>query len=158
MRNTTDLYSSSHIESRGGTHKETLFMQQVVRLYNNTHYHMIIHYQYCVTPTEPTNTSCPAQPCHTLNYYTNHSERYLKSNYSVLYLKTQITLISLSLSSQNQGTKFMFSCQVTIIITTIQLCMQNTNIAFPSPLIKCFPVEIQGTRINASLSRYKVHA
>ena len=36
--------------------------------------------QYYVTPTEPTNTSCPAQPCHTLNHYTNHSDRYFKSN------------------------------------------------------------------------------
>ena len=36
--------------------------------------------QYYVTPTEPTNTSCPAQPCHTLNHYTNHSELYFKSN------------------------------------------------------------------------------
>ena len=36
--------------------------------------------QYYVTPTEPTDTSCPAQPCHTLNYYTNHSDRYFKSN------------------------------------------------------------------------------
>ena len=35
---------------------------------------------YYVTPTEPTNTSCPAQPCHTLNHYTNHSDRYFKSN------------------------------------------------------------------------------
>ena len=36
--------------------------------------------QYYVTPAEPTNTSCPAQPCHTLNHYTNHSDRYFKSN------------------------------------------------------------------------------
>ena len=36
--------------------------------------------QYYVTPTEPANTSCPAQPCLTLNQYTNHSDRYFKSN------------------------------------------------------------------------------
>ena len=36
--------------------------------------------QYYVTPTEPTNTSCPAQPCHTLNHYARHSDRYFKSN------------------------------------------------------------------------------
>ena len=36
--------------------------------------------QYYVTPTEPTNTSCHAQPCFTLNHYTNHSDRYFKSN------------------------------------------------------------------------------
>ena len=36
--------------------------------------------EYYVTPTEPTNTSCPAQPCHTLNHYTNHSDYYFKSN------------------------------------------------------------------------------
>ena len=36
--------------------------------------------QYYVIPTEPTNTSCPAQPCHTLNHYTNHSDHYFKSN------------------------------------------------------------------------------
>ena len=36
--------------------------------------------QYYVTPTEPTKTSCPAQPCFTLNHYTNHSDRYFKSN------------------------------------------------------------------------------
>ena len=36
--------------------------------------------QYYVKPTQSTNTSCPTQPCHTLNHYTNHSDRYFRSN------------------------------------------------------------------------------
>ena len=36
--------------------------------------------EYYVRPTEPTNTSCPAQPCLTLNQYINDSDRYFKSN------------------------------------------------------------------------------
>ena len=36
--------------------------------------------EYYVRPTEPTNTSCPAQPCLTLNQYTSDSDHYFKSN------------------------------------------------------------------------------
>ena len=36
--------------------------------------------EYYVRPTEPTNTSCPAQPCLTLNQYSNDSDHYFKSN------------------------------------------------------------------------------
>ena len=32
--------------------------------------------EYYVRPSEPTNTSCPAQPCLTLNEYASHSENY----------------------------------------------------------------------------------
>ena len=36
--------------------------------------------EYYVRPTEPTNTSCPAQPCLTLSQYTSDSDHYFKSN------------------------------------------------------------------------------
>ena len=36
--------------------------------------------EYYVRPTEPTNTSCPAQPCLTLNQYVNDSDNYFQSN------------------------------------------------------------------------------
>ena len=36
--------------------------------------------EYYVRPTEPTNTSCPAQPCLTLNQYVDDSDRYFQSN------------------------------------------------------------------------------
>ena len=36
--------------------------------------------EYYVRPTEPTNTSCPGQPCLTINQYTNDSDHYFKSN------------------------------------------------------------------------------
>ena len=42
--------------------------------------------EYYVRPTEPTNTSCPAQPCLTLNQYINDSERYFKSNTAFKFL------------------------------------------------------------------------
>ena len=36
--------------------------------------------EYYVRPTEPTDTSCPAQPCLTLSQYTSDSAQYFKSN------------------------------------------------------------------------------
>ena len=36
--------------------------------------------EHYVKPTEPTNTSCPAQPCLTLNQYVNDSDHYFQSN------------------------------------------------------------------------------
>ena len=36
--------------------------------------------EYYVRPTEPTNTSCPAQPCLTLSQYTSDSAQYFTSN------------------------------------------------------------------------------
>ena len=36
--------------------------------------------EYYVRPTEPTNTSCPAQPCLTLSQYSSDSDHYFKSN------------------------------------------------------------------------------
>ena len=36
--------------------------------------------EYYVRPTEPTDTSCPAQPCLTLSQYINDSDFYFKSN------------------------------------------------------------------------------
>ena len=36
--------------------------------------------EYYVKPTEPTNTSCPAQPCLTLSQYINNSDNYFQSN------------------------------------------------------------------------------
>ena len=42
--------------------------------------------EYYVRPTEPTNTSCPAQPCLTLNQYVNNSDYYFKSNTAFKFL------------------------------------------------------------------------
>ena len=36
--------------------------------------------EYYIRPTEPTNTSCPAQPCLTLNQYASDSDHYFRSN------------------------------------------------------------------------------
>ena len=36
--------------------------------------------EYYVRPSEPTNTSCPAQPCLTVNEYARHSETYFTSS------------------------------------------------------------------------------
>ena len=36
--------------------------------------------EYYVRPTEPTGTSCPAQPCLTLSHYISNSDLYFKSN------------------------------------------------------------------------------
>ena len=36
--------------------------------------------EYYVRPTEPTDTSCPAQPCLTLSQYISNSDLYFKSN------------------------------------------------------------------------------
>ena len=36
--------------------------------------------EYYVRPTEPTNTSCPGQPCLTINQYTNDPDHYFTSN------------------------------------------------------------------------------
>ena len=36
--------------------------------------------EYYVRPTEPTDTSCPGQPCLTLSQYSNDSDHYFKSN------------------------------------------------------------------------------
>ena len=36
--------------------------------------------EYYVRPTEPTDTSCPAQPCLTLSQYISNSALYFKSN------------------------------------------------------------------------------
>ena len=50
----------------------SLILLQVVSLCGAT--------EYYVRPTEPTNTSCPGQPCLTINQYTNDSDLYFKSN------------------------------------------------------------------------------
>ena len=42
--------------------------------------------EYYVRPTEPTNTSCPAQPCLTLSQYINDSDHYFISNTAFLFL------------------------------------------------------------------------
>ena len=42
--------------------------------------------EYYVRPTEPTNTSCPGQPCLTLNQYINNSSHYIQSNVVVTFL------------------------------------------------------------------------
>ena len=42
--------------------------------------------EYYVRPTEPTNISCPAQPCLILSQYINESDHFLKSNTSFKFL------------------------------------------------------------------------
>ncbi len=42
--------------------------------------------EYYVRPTEPTNTSCPGQPCLTLSQYVNDSDHYFKSNTEFKFL------------------------------------------------------------------------
>ena len=42
--------------------------------------------EYYVRPTEPTNTSCPGQPCLTLNQYINNSSHYIQSNVVFTFL------------------------------------------------------------------------
>ena len=42
--------------------------------------------EFYVRPTEPTNTSCPAQPCLTLSQYINDSDHYFISNTAFLFL------------------------------------------------------------------------
>ena len=42
--------------------------------------------EYYVKPTEPTVTTCPGQPCLTLNEYTNNTDYYIKSNTVFIFL------------------------------------------------------------------------
>ena len=42
--------------------------------------------EYYVRPTEPTVTTCPGQPCLTLNEYTNNTDHYIKSNAVLTFL------------------------------------------------------------------------
>ena len=42
--------------------------------------------EYYVKPTDPTNTSCPGQPCLTLNQYINNSSHYIQSNVVFIFL------------------------------------------------------------------------
>ena len=42
--------------------------------------------EYYVKPTEPTDTTCPGQPCLTLNEYTNDTDYYIKSNTVFIFL------------------------------------------------------------------------
>ena len=42
--------------------------------------------EYYVRPTEPTNTSCPAQPCLTLSQYINDPDHYFQSNTAFKFL------------------------------------------------------------------------
>ena len=42
--------------------------------------------EYYVRPTEPVDTTCPGQPCLTLNEYTNNTEYYIKSNTVFIFL------------------------------------------------------------------------
>ena len=42
-----------------------------------------------VRPTEPTDTTCPGQPCLTLNEYTNDKSHYIKSNTVFIFLSGQ---------------------------------------------------------------------
>ena len=44
------------------------------------------HREYYVKPTNPRNTTCPGQPCMTLNQYMHNSARYLHSHSSLKFL------------------------------------------------------------------------
>ena len=54
--------------------------------------------EYYVRPSEPTNTSCPAQPCLTLNEYASHSEHYFQHHFQV---SSWNTLVNTSIIVRN---------------------------------------------------------
>ena len=57
--------------------------------------------EYYVRPSEPTNTSCPAQPCLTLNEYAGHSEHYFTSSNIVFKLLPGTHRVNMSITVRN---------------------------------------------------------
>ena len=57
--------------------------------------------EYYVRPSEPTNTSCPAQPCLTLNEYASHSEHYFTSSNIEFRFLPGTHLLNISISVRN---------------------------------------------------------
>ena len=57
--------------------------------------------EYYVKPSEPTNTSCPAQPCLTLNEYASHSEHYFTSSNIEFRFLPGTHLLNISISVRN---------------------------------------------------------
>ena len=57
--------------------------------------------EYYVRPSEPTNTSCPAQPCLTLNEYASHSESYFTSSNIVFRFLPGPHLVNTSICVRN---------------------------------------------------------
>ena len=56
--------------------------------------------EYYVRPTEPTNTSCPGQPCLTFSQYINDSDHYFRSN-TVFRFQSGIHQVNASVSIRN---------------------------------------------------------
>ena len=56
--------------------------------------------EYYVRPTEPTNTSCPGQPCLTFSQYINDSDHYFMSN-TVFRFQSGIHQVNASVSIRN---------------------------------------------------------
>ena len=56
--------------------------------------------EYYVRPMEPTNTSCPGQPCLTFSQYINDSDHYFKSN-TVFRFQSGIHQVNRSVSIRN---------------------------------------------------------
>ena len=57
--------------------------------------------EYYVRPSEPTNTSCPAQPCLTLNEYASHSEHYFTSSNIIFRFLPGKHLVNTSIRVEN---------------------------------------------------------
>ena len=57
--------------------------------------------EYYVRPSEPTNTSCPAQPCLTLNEYASNSESYFTTSNIVFKFLPGTHLVNISISVRN---------------------------------------------------------
>ena len=57
--------------------------------------------EYYVRPSEPTNTSCPAQPCLTLNEYARNSESYFTTSNIVFKFLPGTHLVNTSISVRN---------------------------------------------------------
>ena len=57
--------------------------------------------EYYVRPSEPTNTSCPAQPCLTLNEYASNSEHYFTSSNIVFKFLPGTHLVNTSICVRN---------------------------------------------------------
>ena len=57
---------------------------------------------YYVSPTEPPNSDCPSQPCHTLDYYSCNGENYFSSE------KVNVTIVLM------QGNHTLQYCEIAI--------------------------------------------
>ena len=123
--------------------------------------------EYYVKPTEPTNTSCPAQPCLTLNQYTSDSDHYFKSNTVFKFLPgthhmdrpfTIGNVHNMSLESSSDDSNeyphlvAQFSCE-TEVHECIHLYFNLTNeYTSPGEFVCCLPGVIECIHLYSSWS------